>query len=306
MTLRPRQPARRRTPTRRRPAGRSGRAPARRTRSVRRASAGLTPVRAGALLAMLSRPRPIYGVAPRPHSTTPTRHSTAPSFTDEAAVDAALDRRPRPEPVQPVDRAVRGPLREAADRRAASTSRSGCRTRSGSRIGSGRRSWSGRSANVATWSTPTGSSSRMLPARPPAGRRHLPVVEDRRAASVGLSVGQPTRPRSTSMPRPASARSARPMSAAPPAARGHRHRRERLRGPARAGGWAAVFGFYTPSLRTPELIPGQVRLLRSLLDRSRAAGRRVILASETDGTYIPSDPAAQREADGATSASAAP
>ena len=26
--------------------------------------------------------------------------------------------------------------------------------------------------------------------------------------------------------------------------------------------WSAVFGFYTPTLRTPELIPGQVRLLQ--------------------------------------------
>ena len=30
-------------------------------------------------------------------------------------------------------------------------------------------------------------------------------------------------------------------------------------------GWSAVFGFYTPTLRTTELIPGQVRLLRSML-----------------------------------------
>ena len=52
-------------------------------------------------------------------------------------------------------------------------------------------------------------------------------------------------------------------------------------------GWAAVFGFYTPSLRTPELIPGQVRLLRSLLIGREQLVDRVILASETDGTYIP-------------------
>ena len=30
-------------------------------------------------------------------------------------------------------------------------------------------------------------------------------------------------------------------------------------------GWSAVFGFYTPTLRTTDLIPGQVRLLRSML-----------------------------------------
>jgi hypothetical protein len=48
-----------------------------------------------------------------------------------------------------------------------------------------------------------------------------------------------------------------------------------------------VFGFYTPSLRTTELIPGQVRLLRSLLTGREQTVERVILASETDGTYVP-------------------
>ena len=54
---------------------------------------------------------------------------------------------------------------------------------------------------------------------------------------------------------------------------------------ARPDSWSAVFGFYTLSLRTPELIPGQVRLLRSLLIGREPLLDRVILASETDGTY---------------------
>jgi len=52
-------------------------------------------------------------------------------------------------------------------------------------------------------------------------------------------------------------------------------------------GWSAVFGFYTPSLRRPDLIAGQVRLLRSLLDGREATVDRVILASDTSGTFIP-------------------
>jgi hypothetical protein len=48
----------------------------------------------------------------------------------------------------------------------------------------------------------------------------------------------------------------------------------------------AVFGFYTPSLRSPEMVPGQVRLLRSLLSDREDALARVVLASETDGTYV--------------------
>ena len=50
--------------------------------------------------------------------------------------------------------------------------------------------------------------------------------------------------------------------------------------------WTATFGFYTPTLRTPELVPGQVRLLRSLMARI-GEGRlaTILLADTTDGTY---------------------
>ena len=53
------------------------------------------------------------------------------------------------------------------------------------------------------------------------------------------------------------------------------------------GGWLAQFGFYSPATRSTDIIPGQVRLLRSLLDGRESAVRRVILASATNGTYIP-------------------
>jgi hypothetical protein len=52
-------------------------------------------------------------------------------------------------------------------------------------------------------------------------------------------------------------------------------------------GWTAVFGFYSPSTRPTDMIPDQVRLLRSLLDGREAILARVILASGTDGTYVP-------------------
>lgn len=53
------------------------------------------------------------------------------------------------------------------------------------------------------------------------------------------------------------------------------------------GGWTAVFGFYSPATRSPEMIPGQVRLLRSLLYGREPDVARIILASATDGTYVP-------------------
>ncbi|HYK96458.1 MAG TPA: FtsQ-type POTRA domain-containing protein [Candidatus Dormibacteraeota bacterium] len=52
-------------------------------------------------------------------------------------------------------------------------------------------------------------------------------------------------------------------------------------------GWSAVFGFYSPATRSTDMIPGQVRLLRSLLTGREGSATLIILASETDGTYIP-------------------
>ena len=49
--------------------------------------------------------------------------------------------------------------------------------------------------------------------------------------------------------------------------------------------WTAVFGFYTTSLRPPSMIPGQVRLLRSLISGREPTIESVILADEENGTY---------------------
>jgi len=53
------------------------------------------------------------------------------------------------------------------------------------------------------------------------------------------------------------------------------------------GGWTAVFGFYSPATRSTDMIPLQVRLLRSLIVGWEAGVARIILASGTDGTYVP-------------------
>lgn len=54
--------------------------------------------------------------------------------------------------------------------------------------------------------------------------------------------------------------------------------------------WNAIFGFYTPTLRTTDLIPGQVRLLRSFLlapEHEETNVIRIILADERSGTWVP-------------------
>jgi hypothetical protein len=120
----------------------------------------------------------------------------------------------------------------------------------------------------------------------PAGAGDLPVVEDRRAASAGLSIGQRLDPvdldaatRLASLVPSDVGSEAKALTVQVTDASGFVVRS----GP---NGWDAVFGFYTPTLRTPELIPGQVRLLRSLLLGREPMVARVVLASETDGTYI--------------------
>lgn len=53
------------------------------------------------------------------------------------------------------------------------------------------------------------------------------------------------------------------------------------------GSWVAIFGFYTPSQRKTELIPGQVRLLRSLLADREQEIATIILGDDDSGTYVP-------------------
>jgi len=54
-----------------------------------------------------------------------------------------------------------------------------------------------------------------------------------------------------------------------------------------SGAWTAVFGFYNPSVRSADLIPGQVRLLRSLLADREPTIAKVYLAGDRNGTYVP-------------------
>lgn len=49
--------------------------------------------------------------------------------------------------------------------------------------------------------------------------------------------------------------------------------------------WSAVFGTYTANLRSPAIIPEQIRLLRSLLARGEGRFGWIILADGSAGTY---------------------
>ncbi len=52
------------------------------------------------------------------------------------------------------------------------------------------------------------------------------------------------------------------------------------------GGWVAVFGFYGRNQRTPGLIPGQVQLLGGLLAGREDDVQSVVLADDREGTFV--------------------
>jgi hypothetical protein len=145
-----------------------------------------------------------------------------------------------------------------------------------------------------------------LPADPPAAADDLPVMDDARYASQSLGVGSSLDEvildaalRLASL-RPADVGSgARSLVLRVDDTDGFTMR-------TRPASWTAVFGFYTPTLRTTELIPGQVRLLRSLLAGRETDIARVILADDHSGTLIPVEESAKPTPDGTSAPESTP
>jgi hypothetical protein len=294
MTLRPRPPSRRPAPIRptmRRSMG----APVRRTRSIRRASAGLTPVRAGAILVILLSASAMYGVAQSPVFSYARGTVEGATFTDEAAVLAMLEEARGANLFALVTSPLEARIRELPTVRSADVSVRlpdvlAVRLRERTPI----LVWQ---VGARRYLVDTdGQLFARLPEVPPDDAAALPVVEDRRAASVGLSVGRAldrvdldAATRLASLVPADVGSQAEGLHVFVSDANGFTLR-------TKPATWQAVFGFYTPTLRTPELIPGQVRLLRSLLIGREPLIDRIILASETDGTFttkatpIPSEP----------------
>ncbi len=116
----------------------------------------------------------------------------------------------------------------------------------------------------------------------------LPMIVDQRAASaIGLSVGSPLDPvdldaatRLASLTPADIGSSATSLAVSITDADG-------FVVTTTPGSWTAVFGFYGHVLRAPDLIPGQVRLLRSLLYGRETQIARIVLADDRNGTYVP-------------------
>ncbi len=259
----------------------------RRTRPIRRASAGLSPVRAGAALALLVAAAATYGVANSSAFTTTHIAIDGAVYTPRADVEAAvkaatgmnlfaLSTRPLEEQVLT--------LPTVADASVSVRLPDTVAVRIVERL------------PILVWELGArhylvdvegNLFARIDAVEPPPAAVDLPRIEDRRAGSVGLAIGR----RLDAVDLDA----ARRLASLVPADVGSEATQLEVVVNDQNGfvvtgqpiGWRAVFGFYTASLRTTELIPGQVRLLRSLLIGREQLVERVILASETDGTYIP-------------------
>jgi POTRA domain, FtsQ-type len=282
---------------------------ARRGRSIRRASAGLSKVRAGAALVALAVAAAIYGVAnSSAFDYARVRVDPALRYTDPADVEAALA-------------PARGQNLFFVDTEPLEAGLEALRTVAAARV-----SVQLPDTLVVTirerepilvWRVGErrylADSAGMLFARvadnATAEAGALPVVDDHRAASAGLSIGV----RLPEVDLDAATR----LGSLVPADVGSVAERLTVSLTdengfvvrTRPAGWSAIFGFYTASLRTPELIPGQVRLLRSLLVGREATVERVILASDTDGTYtskVTPAPSASPKPSGSAKPSATP
>jgi len=258
---------------------------ARRTRPVRRASAGLSPVRAGAALAMLLSAGAIYGAGAstafgfRTLELAGDRYTVADEVrglvgvapganlflvgTDE--IEARIGRLPTVASVEvevSLPETIRVSIR---DREPVMTWRVGDR---------------------AFLVDGGGLLFAELGDEPTGDAAGLPAIDDKREESMGLGVGDSLDPIDVD----AATRlgSVRPDQIGS-VARSLRVSISDQNGfvvRADPGGWTAIFGFYTPSLRTPDIIPGQVYLLGTLLEGRESGVDQLILASDTDGTYI--------------------
>jgi cell division protein FtsQ len=271
-----------------RAAGRRSVGQARRGRSIKRASAGLSPVRAGAALAMLVSAATIYGVAASSAFGFGQLTIDGERFTAEEAVRDQLA------------------VPSGANLFGLSTEALAARVRTLPTVADA-------SVSVALPDTLAVSLVERVPllvwivgdhdylvdrdgtlfARvgdpAPGDAASLPRLDDKRASTAGLAVGSRLDPVDLdAATRLGSLKPADVGSSAPSLRLSVTDQNGFVVRSGAEDGWTAIFGFYTPTLRTPELIPGQVRLLRSkLAEAGETTIARIVLASDTDGTYVP-------------------
>jgi hypothetical protein len=266
---------------------------ARRTRAVKRHSAGLTPVRAAALLTMLATGLGIYGAgASGAFAFRPERLAVSGArFTAKDAIGSALAIAPgsnlfmlatsplqrRLEQLPTVLRAeVAVGLPDSV--RVELTER---RPILAWAIGDRRLLVDGAGRAFAQLDGTSGDPAVA------AAVKGLPVVLDERAAAPGLGIGASVDSIEFDVATRLGALRPADVGSAATALIVAVTDQDGFVVRSVPDGWTAVFGFYSPTLRTPDLVPGQVRLLASLLVGREAKIGRIVLANATDGTYVP-------------------
>ncbi len=268
------------------PRGRPG-SGVRRARSVRRRSAGLTPTRAGALLALVVGLAGLYGATSSGAFALRRTEVSGVTWTSEDAVLAALAI-PAGQNLFTLD------TTELSRRLAIIPAIRGASITVALpdevRVDVAER--------VALLAWQVGSERYLvdedglvfgrIDAASPEAAAELPLVDDQRAAAAAIAVGGTLDPVILD--------AARRLGSLRPADVGTAASRLEIQLDDAEGfslkadpvGWSAVFGFYTPTLRTTDLIPGQVRLLRSMLAQvGEETVLRVILADDRSGTRVP-------------------
>lgn len=274
----------------------------RRTPTVRRRSAGLTATRAGAALAMVAAGLAVYGLASSPVFGLDRVTTTGVALTDDALVRAALEV-PRGTNLMTLDTATLAAQLETLPtvRDAAVTAAlpgtldvrlTERRPILAWAVGE-RRFLADVEGRLIAEVAPDVELPRLADdgtvvtgAGAAAKGEALPLLVDARASGTALEVGDRLQPTLLDAARRIGALTPSDVGSDAPALTVSIDDTDGFVLRPSAGGWTAVFGFYTPSLRSPEMVPGQVRLLRSLLSDREDALARVVLASETDGTFV--------------------
>ncbi len=259
--------------------------PRRRPR-VRRASAGLTPVRAGAILAMLITAGAVYGLATTPVAGFDRLEVTGNTITAEDRIREQVA-------VDPGTNLVSLTTQPIVERLLGIPSIGDATVAVGLpdvlRVGVTER------APVVIWAVGPhrfavddgGFVFADVAENPPPSVAGLPVVVDQRASAAGIGI--------RSVLDPVDLDAAKRLASLTPEQIGSHAQRLAVAITDENGftvnggpkGWSAVFGFYGRSQRTPALIPGQVQLLAALLAGREDTIQSIVLGDDRDGTYIP-------------------
>jgi len=269
-----------------RPARRIG-GPGRRTRTVRRRSAGLTPVRAGAALAMLFSAAAIYGLAASSAFGFSQLRVEGATITGEAAIRDRLGLTKgtnlfeiRTEPLAEVLKELPAVAEADVSVRLPDTVSVQVHERRPILV------W--RVDDRRWYVDDQGLLFAPAPANPPGDFADLPVITDSRLVSRALRVGSTIDPVDLDVARRLAALTPAQVGSAASGLTTGVSDQNGFALHSVPKGWLAVFGFYGLSRRTPDLIPKQVVLLQQLLHQAGEDNvGMVILADATDGTYIP-------------------